>query len=319
MGLALLLIGGSALVLMLIIGGLIGVIMFAENADNILAEARSAMTEGAYGNAIQKYEEFVEDYPGNAEFSAARVELAMARIRQTLESSNFQLAFDTSQTELSSIADESEFSRAEADLSDLLPRIARGLADQAEASENPNETSGLFDKATTALGMANNTKYISKSRRDTAELQEIRETLDRIQRRQQSLADLEATLATIGGRIAEGDTNAAFQAQEQLVDKHPSLIGNARLSEAVQQISIAEQANIAFVAEPIQASSGGAPKRRCSQARCGQPAADRQCTCERSVLHAGWRSNLRTRCQYRRRAVATLRGTGRGADISVGD
>ncbi len=123
----LLIIGGSSLVLLLIIGGLVWFIMFAENADNILAEARKGMQEGSYGNAIANYEKFVENFEGNAEYSAARVELAMARIRQTLETGNNEIAFVTAEKELRAIADEQAFNVAEEDLSGLLPRIARVL------------------------------------------------------------------------------------------------------------------------------------------------------------------------------------------------
>ncbi|MCO6044705.1 PQQ-binding-like beta-propeller repeat protein [Aeoliella sp. ICT_H6.2] len=251
----LLLIGGGSLVLLVVVGLLIWFIMFAENADNLLSTARSEMKSGSYGNAIANYEKFVEDYPGNAEFSKARMELAMARIRQTLETGNESLAFDKTQAELRAVADEPDFNVAEEDLSDLLPRIARGLADDAAASEEVASTKELYDKATTALGWANNTKYVPKSRRDNTELEEIRATLDRIEQKQQSLSDLEETLATIDAKTAEGDIAAAFAAQEALVEKHPALIGNARLAEALVEISAAEQQSIRFVDDKIQAET----------------------------------------------------------------
>lgn len=251
----LLLIGGGALVLMSVVAVLIWYIMFYENADNVLSAARTEMEAGSYGNAIANYEKFVENYPGNAEFSKARVELAMARIRQSLETGNESRAFDTMETEVNAIGGEPDFNVAEEDLSDLLPRIARGLADEAEASTDLSATEELSAKATTALGMANNTKYIPKSRRDNTELEEIRETLDRIDRRQQSLTDLDETLASIESNIAQGETAAAFADQEQLVAKHPALIGDERLSEALKKISAAEQQGIRYVEEPIEAAT----------------------------------------------------------------
>lgn len=251
----LLLIGGGALLLMVAVGGLIWFILFYENADNVLNAARTEMESGSYGNAIANYEKFVEDYPGNAEFSKARVELAMARIRQSLETGNESRAFDLTERELNAIGGERDFNVAEEDLSDLLPRIARGLADDAEASTDLEVTKELSAKAQAALGMANNTKYIPKSRRDSTELEEIRETLDRIDRRQQSLTDLEEALTAIDSSIATGDTAAAFAAQEELVGKHPSLIGDERLAEALKKISAAEQEGIRFVEEPIEAAT----------------------------------------------------------------
>lgn len=249
----LLLVGGGALALLLIVGPLMWYIMFAENADNVLTEARKAMNEGAYPNAISNYERFVEEYPSNAEYSTARVELAMARIRRTLESGNVTLAYTVADEELRAVADEPDFNVAEEDLSDLLPRIARGLADRAEASEAVQESGELFKQATTALGMTNNTKYIPKSRRDNTELEGIRETLDRIERRQQSLSDLESALTAIDEAVAEKDTATAFAAQQELVEKHPSLLADKRVAEALEKISAAERDSIEFVAESIEA------------------------------------------------------------------
>lgn len=248
----LLLIGGGSLLLLVVVGLLIWFIMFAENADNILAAARSDMESGSYNNAIRNYEEFAEKYPGNAEYSKARVELAMARIRQTLETGDEEVAFDMAEGELRAVGGEDAFNTAERDLSDLLPRIARGLADDAEASEDLEKTKELADKAETALGMASNTKYIPKSLRDSTELDEIRETLDRIQRRQQQQSDLEEAIAKIKSAVAAGETAEAFAAQEALTEAHPSLMANERLAEAVKSISAAEQQNIQFVEEPLE-------------------------------------------------------------------
>jgi outer membrane protein assembly factor BamB/tetratricopeptide (TPR) repeat protein len=252
----LLLIGGGSLVLMIIVGTLIWYILFAENADKVLLTARDAMQSGSYGNAIANYEKFIADYPNNAEFNQARVELAMARIRNLLETGGPEPAFDIAEVELREVSGKPDFHRAEEDLSDLLPRIARGLADKAEKSEGLEETQKTFDKAKTALGWTNTTKYIPKSRRDTTELEGIRETLDRIERRQQSLTDLEETLAAMETAVSDGQTSVAFTAQEELLEKHPALIGNERLAEALAKISAAEQQNIRFVEEPVSAQAG---------------------------------------------------------------
>ncbi len=251
----LLLIGGGSLMLLLIIGGVVGYIMNAEGADKTLAQARTAMDEGSYGNGIANYEKFVEKWPHHADFSTARVELAMARIRQTVEIGNASLALKAATEELHAIDEESNFSDAQEQLSDLLPRIARSLADQAEASKELAQTNTLFEQAKTALGMTNNTKYVPKSRRDKTELEGIRQTIDRIARRQQSRTDLQEALATIETAVGAGDTQSAYATQKVLVDKHPSLLGNAELAEALAHISQAESKSIRFVKEPIEAKT----------------------------------------------------------------
>lgn len=251
----LLLIGGGGLVLMVIVGAVIGIILFYESADALLSEARQAMQEGNYGKGIANYERFVENFKGNADYSTARVELAMARIRSMLESGNVTRAFAVAEEELRAIGDEPDFNAAQEQLTELLPRIARGLADQAEASDTPEQKQQLYDDASSALAMANNTKYIPRSRRDNTELDGIRATLERIERRQESLSDLAAALATIDQAIADGDTQAAFAAQEELVEEHPSLLSNPRLAEALVKISAAERDNIRFVEEPSEAAT----------------------------------------------------------------
>ncbi|QDU56508.1 outer membrane protein assembly factor BamB family protein [Aeoliella mucimassa] len=251
----LLLIGGGSLVFMVVVGLLIYWIMFAENADNILGAARDDMEAGSYGNAIANYEKFVESYQSNAEYSTARVELAMARIRQRLETSDEKDAFEVAEKELNAIGSEPDFHVAEEDLSALLPRIARGLADKAEASKDPAVTDDLAARATRALEMANNTKYIPKSRRDNTELEEILATLDTIAKRQQSLSDLAAALKQIEELNGQGDASAAFAVQEELVDKHPTLLNNQELLKALQSISETEQKNISYVEEPVDAST----------------------------------------------------------------
>lgn len=249
----LLLIGGGALVLLVLIGVTITLIMTAEDADNVLMEARSAMQGGNYPTSLENFEKFVTKFPGHPEYSKARVELATTRIRQSLTAGP-AVAFETAQTELKAVENEADFNVAEEHLSDLLPQIARALAERAEKGESPEQSQEFFTLAESALGMAYNTKYIPKARRDVTELERIRETIERVQRRQQSLVDLESTLSTIDAAVASGDTNAAYTAQEELVEKHPSLIGNERLASALANISQSEQANIRYIAEPIEAS-----------------------------------------------------------------
>ncbi|MGI9456916.1 MAG: tetratricopeptide repeat protein, partial [Aeoliella sp.] len=229
----LLLIGGGSLVLLLIVGGVVAFILNAEGADKTLEEARNAMNDGSYGKGIANYQQFVEKWPSHSDFSSARVELAMAQIRQMVESGNHSKALETTNTELRLIGGESAFNEAQEQLSELLPRIARALADKAEASEDVDESKKLFEEAKSALGLTNNTKYIPKSRRDKTELEGIRQTIDRIERRQESMTDLTATLDVIEKAIVENDTQTAYAAQQALVEKHPALATNTKLADAL--------------------------------------------------------------------------------------
>src|SRR5690606_30788058 len=142
---------------------------------------------------------------------------------------------------------------------DLLPRIAQQLAEEAEKASDPAESQRLHAMAKEALGMAYNTKYIPKASRDVTQLEGIREMIDRIERRQQALVDLDSTLTNIAAAVEKGEAGKAFNEQEQLLEKHPSLLGNPRLEEALAKIAAAEQQTVTFREEPIEATTDDRP------------------------------------------------------------
>src|SRR5690606_23153410 len=101
--------------------------------------------------------------------------------------------------------DEEKFTLAQGELSALLPKIATGLAQEAEQASEPSQVEEKVALVEEALVLCNNTKYIPKSSRGP-EIEEVRATLARINRRQQSLENLRTTLARMEEANAAGDT-----------------------------------------------------------------------------------------------------------------
>jgi outer membrane protein assembly factor BamB/tetratricopeptide (TPR) repeat protein len=243
---------------MLLTSAVIAFVLMVEDADKILDEAQAAMEQNSYPTAIVNYEHLLEKASNHPERSKARMELAMTRIRQRLAMGP-QQALEEAKKELEATANEADFREAEAHLSDLLPQIAEELAVRAEKTNDQAESQKFHAMAKDALGMAYNTKYIPKARRDATQLEGIRETIDRVERRQQALVDLETTLTNIAAAVDKGEAGKAFNEQEQLVDKHPSLLGNPRLAEALAKIAAAEQASITYNQEVIEATTDDRP------------------------------------------------------------
>src|SRR5690606_36303332 len=127
------------------------------------------------------------------------------------------------------------------------------LAKKAASSESQEESQEYLALAQEALGMAHNTKYIPRAKRDVVQLEGIRESIEMVERRQQALIDQEAALAKIEAANASGDAGTAFDEYEPLVDKHPSLLGSTRLTEALQKTAEAEQANIQYQTQVVAA------------------------------------------------------------------
>ncbi len=255
----LLLIGGGSLALLAIACAAMWVIMNWETGDKLLEEAQKLRDSGSYTNAIQNYERFVEKFPQHDQASKARVELAMVRIRRAVEGKNYESALTIAKDELKVVDNEAEFGSAEEELSALLPATAQGLAKQADDSQDLEKTRQLATAATEALALCENTRYVPTTRRDETELNEVRETLTRIDRRQAAQTSLTETIGAIDAAIAEGDTRAAYDAQSALVKKHPELATNEALAEALIRISKAEQSAIEFVAEEIVAETTERP------------------------------------------------------------
>ncbi len=245
----LLLFGGGGLILLVLCGIVTWYLLFRDTGDDQLGLARTAMSDGSYSQAISHYERFLERFSGHPEQSPASVELAMARLRRATEGrSDYKLAFDVANEQITAVQNEPSFDSAHDELATLLPRIASGLAAKAETEPDPAAAGVLVELSNQALQFCVNPKLIPKKLRDDAELQEIRETLARVARRQESLAAAEATVKAMQEAIDSGDTAAAYEAHKLLVKQHPERQTHKKLQEMVHQTSLAEQNDIAFIA-----------------------------------------------------------------------
>lgn len=260
----LLLLGGGALALLLLGGVGLWVVMNLQSGDQLLESAQSAYASGSYAQAREEYEQFVEDFAGNARWSEARVKLAVVRLRQLTETSgDWAAALATAQEELPQIEDEAAFSENRGEFASILPRVARGLAEAADrASEETDFDNDRVEKlvtdATAALTLVNNSKYVPKSLRDERELTDVNELLERVARRREALADLSETLAAIESATGSGDTQAAYAARTDFVVRRPELRDDPRLAEKLSAAVEAERAEVRFVADATDAATSEA-------------------------------------------------------------
>lgn len=254
----LLLLGGGGLALLLIAGGVIYYLLTRENADELLKTANASFDAGQYSQSISELERFVKDHSSHQDISQARVRLGMAKIwRDTERTSNYANALATAQEVIKQIEDEPAFasdgsdeeglSQARFELSSLLTTIAKGLAEQADSTTDEAVAKERIKQINDVLGLAANTKYVPQRFRQDNELNAVRETLARVEARQQRVADLAATMAAIDQAIAEGKPAAAFTARRELVKKYPVLIDDPSLMEKVLAIAAAEQNLVKFV------------------------------------------------------------------------
>jgi len=245
---SLLLLGGGGLVLLLIAGVIIAYLLSREDADAILAEANSFFEGTSYTQSIKQYQRFVENHPQHPDYSAGKVRLGLARLwKATSGSPNFTEALEVAQQVLPEIEDEDEFSSAQQDLASLLPQIAQGLANQAEKTSALHQVQTLVKQANVALSFCTNTKYIPKGFRDEVALEEISQTLERVQRTRAQNAALSLALTDMQTAIDRPDLAAAYLLHDQLLEEHPGLIDNGPLRSKILEISMAESAVVRYI------------------------------------------------------------------------
>ncbi len=184
----------------------------------------------------------------------------MTRIRQATEAHDYEQALSIAQTELKSVEDEPAFDSAHEESAALLPQIADGLAKQAEQAPPTSDDSKKFvDLANKALELCSNVTYIPKTIRDETKLANVRDTLVRVERRQQSQLALADGIKAMESAIAAGKPIDSYAAQMKLLQEHPELALDASLLDAVKKTTAAEQATIKYVAEAKPAETAERP------------------------------------------------------------
>jgi outer membrane protein assembly factor BamB len=256
----LILVGGGALVLLILCGIAVLLLLWNRSGGDTLQLAEQAANSGAYSQAIELYEDFLARFKGHPDRSAARVKLAMIRLRRDFEGGDLDRTLATAQKELPDVEQEEKFAdAAHEDLAALLPRIAQGFADRADAAASLEDARKSIDQAGLTLALASNTRYIPDALRNQAQLDEVKATLARIERRQQTQQDLKKALADMESAVTAGDTNAAYAAHRKLIVERPELVADAALKAMVEKTTAAEQAKIHFVADERPAETSEQP------------------------------------------------------------
>ncbi len=239
------LVGGGALLLGVIAAGLIVWAINRGSAGQALGAAEEDYKAGSFAQAIHKFDYYLEKYPKDGSAGLARVHRGLAQLRQATESAgnNWPPALDTANEVVVAISSEAEFDDARGELAELLPKIAEGLAKQAESQ--PNRT--LVDQSREALALVE--KYVPAPQRDQVQLSAVETSLGLTTRRLAQDKALAAAVEQIRKALAEHATQQAYATRKKLLKEYPQLASNEALLAAVKDMATAEQTAVKFVAE----------------------------------------------------------------------
>ncbi len=220
----LILYGAGGLVVLLLVGFFLFGSLFRRSADAMFAEADGAYQKALYSEAILAYTEFVDAFPSDTNAQTARIRRALARIRLLVDAkSDWEKSLATAETELKAVAGEPNFFEgANAELANLLPEIAAGLAKEAWDKTSIKHA----EQAEKALKLID--EYLPRSLRPAETLAGVQYQIDQVRRAlahdkviSETQRELDALFAVpdVGPRQVE----QAYQRIDTLLVEYPEL------------------------------------------------------------------------------------------------
>ncbi len=257
----LLLVGGGALILLILIGIAIFFVLKRETAAEILGEADEQYRSGAYAQAIKLYERYLDKFPDDPNVSMARVRVGTAKLWQRVDARDKRPALEAVGEILPQIENEPAFGDARPELASILSEIAQGFATQAKEEPDIEKAQELLDLAVKAMEYVNNPSYIPTSQRKTIEtkLARIREDMQLAERNINRKKRLTAAVDEIRKAAEAGKTVEAYQKRRELLSEYPELERDPQLLEAVLAITERERSLVKVSADPSQSTQEDHP------------------------------------------------------------
>lgn len=239
-----LLIGGAGVGVMLIAFVVLYFALTRGSAQDLLAEANDAYSQGQYSTAIALYEKFVSKYPEEPGVSSAKVKTRAARIHLSYDGAkDMTRALEAVQRELPEMEKEESFDEIRSELESILPAIADNFASSARTATNLKRMEAQVALAHSAMKLVNNASYLPTDRRtrQQARIDEIMEKIrvaERTINQGKALADATAAMQA---KLTDGDIKAAYDERARLLQNYPTLQNHATVVKHTLAISQRER------------------------------------------------------------------------------
>jgi outer membrane protein assembly factor BamB len=241
----LMLIGGGSLLLMLIVGAALLWLMRRQTGDQALEMAEQDYKSASFSQAIYRFDQYLEKYPKHGSVSIAKVHRGLAEMRQASQNTgDWSKALATAKTALDQISGEVEFPSAQEELARILPAIAQGLADQAQAKPSTK----LVDDTREAVSLVD--KYVPANLQPKEQLRDIEALLAHVVHRLDRDKALNETVGTMKQAVSAGDPEKVYAARHALVGTYPELAEDQAVLNEMAAAATAESARVKYVAEP---------------------------------------------------------------------
>jgi outer membrane protein assembly factor BamB len=169
-------------------------------------------------------------------------------LAQSFTSKQWDETYNRANNKLPEIEELTEFSEIREDLSDILPKVARGFTEQALREQDAEKKAEILKKVDAAIALYSRPSYIPSSLRERPAVDKvIREVADKRREIDHQLTmekDYRVALAEIRNMNAAGKTNDAIDQYQKLTSKYRELAARPELQQAIADASLAEQQNV---------------------------------------------------------------------------
>lgn len=246
----LMLVGGGALLLLVIVGSFLTWRILRSGGDAAFAAAEESYRNAGYSAAVDRFDQFLDDYPTHRDASTAVVHRGLAKLRLAVEAGgDGSRAFTTAQEVLREVSLQEAFAASKGDLSALLPELAEKLAQTAIAKSDP----ALLAQAQEARGFVD--KYGAANDAIAARLQQLDNLLLTAERRLARGQRLREAVAAINQAALARDLEKAAKARSTLLREFPDAAAEPTLIEATAALADVKRAAVRVIAENLAAET----------------------------------------------------------------
>lgn len=242
------LFGGGSLLLLVFVGIVLLWSLNRRTGDELMAEADADFHSGSYTQAVYKYGKFLEDFPQHPQAGLAQVRRGLARIRQTLESSDPVTTFQVLKEIVPELATLPDFhAEADAEMTSVLPGLAQQIAQQALKHRDPS----LVSVAEETLAFCN--KYVPRDRLPIAKLADVQTTVELAKRSISEKEALATTIKQVRDCRDSGRLDEAYEIYERFSREYPNSKTDPQLQQVMSELAEAEKDRVRFEpAQPVQ-------------------------------------------------------------------
>ncbi len=236
-------IGFGSLGLLLVVGTLLVFFLSLITAEDRFSAANQSFQDGTYGDAIRKYEEFLERHPSHKNAPMAKVKRVQSLLLDTYKQKNYNETVVRAGRELPKLIEDDsiDLEPIRQDLAVILPTSALEIARRATKQDSKSALVEQLAKAKNAKLLVDNPVYIPNSKRKQATIARILDNVEEEISKGEGLIrkqdDFDGALAKISALREQGESEQAFATYNALIRSYGDLQANETLQTEMRQVS----------------------------------------------------------------------------------